>query len=105
MGSIIVCEREVRLGTARGPPGTVGTLGMLTGRGLGIDGFAWAFWSLAEGVGGTPGSFVLMLAFRPRDEKKPVDDFPNLGEATKRMEDADEREVLVDDWEAAIGDG
>jgi hypothetical protein len=32
---MIVCEREARFGAARGPPGTVGELGILTGRGLG----------------------------------------------------------------------
>jgi hypothetical protein len=35
LGSMIVCERDARFGTARGPPGTVGALGILTGRGVG----------------------------------------------------------------------
>jgi len=42
-GSMIVCERETRFGTARGPPGTVGVLGIFTRRGWGGAGLAEDF--------------------------------------------------------------
>jgi hypothetical protein len=102
---MIVCEREDRFGTARGPPGTVGVLEILTGRGLGATNLAGAFWSLAEGRGALPDSFVLTLAFLPSEEKKLAGDLADFGELTNRIEDADESEVLAEDWEAVIGDG
>lgn len=36
-----------------------------------------------------------MLAFRPSDEKNPVGDFMEVGDAIVRAEDAEELEVLA----------
>jgi hypothetical protein len=49
--------------------------------------------------------FVFILVLRPSDEKKPVDGLLDLGEATNRAEDLEEREGLVDNWEMGDGDG
>lgn len=49
-GSMIVCERDARLGTARGPPGREGELDIFTGRGLGIA-FAGLFCNRFKGGG------------------------------------------------------
>lgn len=47
-----------------------------------------------------------MLAFRPSDEKKPLEDLPlEEGDAIVCVEDEDEREVLVDTREVASGVG
>lgn len=50
-------------------------------------------------------SFVLILAFRPNDEKKPPGDLIDLGEPMNRVEDAEERDMLIDDWETGDGNG
>jgi hypothetical protein len=85
--TMMVCERCARRGTARGPPGTVGAVGMSIGRGAG-------------GAGGTGGFLVrtlagpgvaelvfprLILVFRPRVAKKPPLDLPeDPGDALSR---------------------
>jgi hypothetical protein len=69
---------------------------------LGGTGLPDVFWSLVEDEELSPDSFVLVLAFRPSDEKKPAGDLPDLGD---RTDDDDEREVLVDDWETVSDDG
>lgn len=92
---MIVCDRETLLGTARGPPGTVGAVAISTGRGLG-GAFNGLFCNLLAGGGlSAPARWFFVLAFRPNDEKKPGD-FPEVGEAMVLAEDKEEAEVLVD---------
>lgn len=111
LDSMIVCEREARFGTARGPPGTVGTLGMMTGRGVGMALLLEVdLCSLFEGCAGNGGTLpppppllppprsFFILAFRPNDEKNPLEDFPlEEGEATVCVEEDEESEVVVVD--------
>lgn len=101
LGSM-VCERATRLGTARGPPGTVGVLGICTGRGLG-GALVGLFWSLAGGCCGISvlprGTPDFMLALRPNDEKNPECDLIELGESGVIT---DEEEELVDTLELNV---
>ena len=63
--SVSVRERWTRLGDGRGPPGTDGVRVISTGLGFGADGFC-----LLSRDGLMMLSF-LVLAFLPREEKKP----------------------------------
>jgi hypothetical protein len=74
--SMSVCERCTRPGRARGPPGTDGALVICTGRGLGSDVKLGLVVRVADRVSfsvavGLLISF-LVLAFRPREERRPA---------------------------------
>jgi hypothetical protein len=74
--STSVCERCTRPGRARGPPGTDGALVICTGRGLGSDVRLCLVDRVADRVSfsvavGLLISF-LVLAFRPREERRPA---------------------------------
>ena len=76
--SMSVCERCTRPGRARGPPGTDGALVICTGRGLGSDVRLFLVVRVADRASvsfsvavGLLMSF-LVLAFRPREERRPA---------------------------------
>jgi hypothetical protein len=92
--AIIVCERNNLFGGARGPPGTDGLLGILTGRGLGLTGgfFVRSFVpDEEEETGLAVLGFSLFpddrLAFRPREAKNPPALEEGVGGATDRIEE------------------
>lgn len=60
----------------------------------------------AEGGGlkGVPLGTVLILAFRPNEEKKPVGDLLEVGEANVLIDDEEDIEALLDN-ELEIMDG
>jgi hypothetical protein len=72
--SMSVCERCTRPGKARGPPGTDGALVICTGRGLGSDVRLGLADRVADRVSFSVGLLMsfLMLAFRPREERRPA---------------------------------
>jgi hypothetical protein len=90
----MVWDLRMRLGGARGPPGTDGALGIITGRGTGSDRGGLLDSTLAI-TGGTL-SF-LRLVFRPKDVKKlPGDLLGEVGEINERPDDVDELAMRVD---------
>ena len=70
-----VCERCTRPGRARGPPGTDGALVISTGRGLGGDVRLCLVVRVVDRVSFSVGLLmmsILVLAFRPREERRPA---------------------------------
>jgi hypothetical protein len=67
----MVWDLCIRLGGARGPPGTDGEFGIVTGRGFGScrGGLLDSALPITGAINATPLSF-LILVFRPKDAKK-----------------------------------
>lgn len=96
--SMSVRERCMRIGRARGPPGTDGALVIWTGRGFGavvageglvsraceIDGLCWT-WLLS----------FLVLVFLPREAKKPL---VALDPAAERGAAYDNGDPIIVEW-------
>jgi len=96
----------MRLGGARGPPGTDGaTSGRFVVRGLGCS---FAFFgglldSLFGGDGGVKGFSFLMLALRPSEAKKLPGDFATEeGEIAERLDEVDGVAIMVDAREGPL---
>ena len=82
----------MRLGGARGPPGTLGLLGILMARGAGLTG-GLLVRNLEDeredaGVFRTDRSFLLILAFLPNEAKNPCFD-DGVEDCSIRSEDGD----------------
>ena len=97
---IIVCDLCMRLGGARGPPGTDGaTGGRFAGRGLGCS-FPFLGGLLDNvfgGDGGVKGFSFLMLALRPSEARKLPGDFATEeGETAERLDEDDDVAIIVD---------
>lgn len=94
----MVWDLCIRLGGARGPPGTDGEFGIVIGRGLGScrGGLLDNALPITGAINATPLSF-LRLVFRPNDARKlPGDLFNEVGEVSERPEDEDELAMIVD---------
>jgi hypothetical protein len=94
----MVWDLCIRLGGARGPPGTDGEFGIVTGRGFGScrGGLLDSALPITGAINATPLSF-LILVFRPKDAKKlPGDLFNEVEEVSERPEDEDELAIIVD---------
>lgn len=89
----------MRLGGARGPPGTEGVLsGIFAGRGLGCSllFLGGLLDSVFAGEGGVKGFSFLMLALRPSEAKKLPGDFVTEGETAERLDELDDVAIIVD---------
>lgn len=98
--TIIVCDLCMRLGGARGPPGTDGpTGGRFAGRKLdcSFPFLGGLLDSVFAGDGGVKGFSFLMLALRPREERKlPGDLVTEEGKITERLDEVDDVAIIVD---------
>lgn len=95
----------MRLGGARGPPGTDGaTSGRFVGRGLGcsIPFLGGLLDSLFAGDGGVKGFSFFMLALRPSEAKKLPGDFATEGETAERLDEVDGVAIMVDAREGPL---
>lgn len=96
----------MRLGGARGPPGTDGaTGGRFTKRGLGcsLPFLGGLLDSAFAGDGGVKGFSFLMLALRPSEAKKLPGDFAtDEGETAERLDDVDDVAIMVDAREGPL---
>lgn len=96
----------MRLGGARGPPGTDGaTGGRFACRGVGCS-FPFLGGlqdSVFGGDGGVKGFSFLMLALRPSEAKKLPGDFAaEEGEAAERPDEVDDDAIIVDAREGPL---
>lgn len=94
----MVWDLCIRLGGARGPPGTDGALGIVTGRGFGSGrgGLLDSTLPITGAIDPIPLSF-LRLVLRPKDAKKlPGDLLDEVGEVSERPDDEDELAMIVD---------
>lgn len=96
----------MRLGGARGPPGTDGVMGgRFAGRGLACS-FPFLgglLDSVFGGDGGVKGFSLLMLALRPSDAKKLPGDFAaEEGDTAERLDEVDDDAIIVDAREGPL---
>jgi len=100
--TMIVWDRCIRLGGARGPPGTEGaTGGTLAGRGVGsvLGGLLVSKFLVGDaGVLGPCSLFRLVL--RPKPKKKTPLDFE--GDNSERVEEAEDVATIVDTLERPL---
>lgn len=87
-----MCERPSLFGGARGPPGTEGVLGILTGRGGGLVGvFFVSFVPDEDETGLAVADFSRfpddILVFRPREAKNPPALEVGVDDPTDRIEE------------------
>lgn len=98
--TIMVCDLCMRLGGARGPPGTVGaTGGRFAGCGLdcSLPFLGGLFDSVFAGDGGVRDFSFLMLALRPSEARKLPGDFATEeGETAERLDEDDDVAIIVD---------